>query len=368
MNSQSRGLGRIIGSVVVLIVIVALFAWRFQALGVTQSVASVRAIHKDEGKPVEVVSVSRNNLSNHAILAGTVEGIEQYALVSNNRLRVNKVVHTAGNHVEAGDPIILLEKTASSPMQHSYNKYLALYEDAERDSKRMAALFEEGAVSAQALDKAKMNLRVARTNLNDAKEATDLHAPLAGQVMSVNVDAGETVTPGKPLAWIARTDSVRVVFQAGSRQALALNVDQPAIWRSPISGDILPGSVTRLDLAANPQTHLLEGDALFSNSSGQLLPGILVSIEVETGQRQNVLTIPVGALETTADGYAVFVLNKENSGSNVVKFEKIQIGMQTSDLIEVTSGLQENDQVVVFGKSILTDGDLVRILEMRGEK
>lgn len=368
MNSQSRGPIRIIATVVFVVAVVALFAWRFQVLGVTQSVASVRSVHKDEGKPIEVVSVRRDNLTNHAILAGTVEGIEQYALVSNNRLRVQKIVHSAGSHVEAGDPVILLEKTASSPMQHSYNKYLALYEDAERDSKRMAALFEEGAVSAQALDKARMNLQVARTNLNDAKEATDLHAPLAGQVMSVNVDAGETVTPGNPLAWIARTDSVRVVFQAGSRQALALNVDQPAIWRSPITGDILPGSVNRLDLAANPRTHLLEGDALFSNLSGQLLPGILVSIEVETGHRNHVLTIPVGALEKTADGYAVFVLNTENSSGNVVRFQKIEIGMQTSDLIEVTSGLAENDQVVVFGKSILTDGDLVRVIEMRGGK
>ncbi len=367
MNSQARGPARIIGTVVFVIVLVALFAWRFQVLGVTHSVASIRSIHEEEGKPIEVVSVRRDNLTNHAILAGTVEGIEQYSLVSNNRLRVDKVVHSAGDMVEAGDPIILLEKTASSPMQHSYNKYLALYEDAERDSERMAVLFAEGAVSAQALDKAKMQLQVARTNLNDAKEATDLHAPLAGQVMSVLVNAGETVKPGSPLAWIARTDTVKVVFQAGSRQALSLNVDQPAIWRSPVAGDILSGSIDRLDLAANPKTHLLEGDALFHNLNGLLLPGILVSIEVETGNRQNVLTIPVGAMEKTADGYAVYVLVEDGSGGKVVRFQEIQIGMQTSDLIEVTAGLTENEQVVVFGKSDLKDGDLVQVIDMRGE-
>ncbi len=368
MNSPARGPARIIGTVIFLVAVVALFVWRFQVLGTTDSVASIRSVQETDGKPVEVVAVTRNNLTNNAILAGTVEGIEQYALVSNNRLRVDKIVHSAGDHVEAGDPVILLEKTASSPMQHSYNKYLALYEDAERDFERMKALFAEGAVSAQALDKARMNLQVARTNLNDAKEATDLHAPLAGQVMSVLVRAGETVKPGDPLAWIARTDTVRVVFQAGSRQALALNVGQSAIWRSPVAGDVLPGSIVRLDLAANPKTHLLEGDALFPNLEGQLLPGILVSIEVETGHRQNVLTVPVGALETSGTGYAVFVLVEQGEQGSVVRFQDIQIGLRTSDLVEVTAGLTENDMVVVFGKSVLSDGDLVRVIEIRGER
>ena len=368
MNSQARGPARIIGTVVFIVVAVALFAWRFQVLGLTPSVASIRSVQESEGKPVEVVPVTRENLTNHAVLAGTVEGIEQYALVSNNRLRVDKIVHSAGDQVEAGDPIILLEKSASSPMQHSYNKYLALYADAEKDFERMSALYTEGAVSAQVLDKAKMNLQVARTNLNDAKEATDLHAPLSGQVLSVLVNTGETVKPGDPLAWIARTDSVRVVFQAGSRQSLTLDVGQPAIWRSPVTGDILPGSITRLDLAANPKTHLLEGEALFTNLNGQLLPGILVSIEVETGHRQDVLVIPVGALEATGDGYAVFVLIDPADQGSIVRFQEIEIGMQTSDLIEVTAGLREDDRVVVFGKSVLRDGDLVRVIETRGER
>ncbi|RKZ15779.1 hypothetical protein DRQ50_07080 [bacterium] len=223
-------------------------------------------------------------------------------------------------------------------------------------------------MSAQALDKAKMNMQVARTNLNDAREATDLHAPLAGQVMSVLVNAGETVKPGNPLVWIARTDTVRVVFQAGSRQALALVVGQPAIWRSPVVGTVLTGSIARLDLAANPETHLLEGGATFANPEGQLLPGILVSIEVQTGHRQDVLTIPLGTLETTAAGYAVFVLVEEGDRGSTVRFQEIQIGLRTSDLVEVKAGLAEGDKVVTFGKSILVDGDPVRVIEMRGER
>ena len=368
MSSPARGPVRIIGTVIFAVVVVALFAWRFQVLGIKESVASIRSVHETDGKPVEVVPVGRGDLTSHTILAGTVEGIEQYALVSNNRLRVERVVHSAGDHVEAGDPVILLEKTASSPMQHSYNKYLALFEDAERDLRRMTVLFAEGAVSAQALDKAEMNLEVARTNLNDAKEATDLHAPLAGQVMSVLVNQGETVKPGDPLAWVARTDTVRVVFQAGSRQALALIVGQPAIWRSPVAGDVLPGSIARLDLAANPKTHLLEGDAVFPNLNGQLLPGILVSIEVQTSHRPDVLTIPVGALESTAGGYAVFVLVEQGDQGSTVRFQAIQVGLRTSDLVEVSAGLAEGDRVVVFGKSILADRDQVRVIEMRGER
>jgi len=350
----------------VLSIVAVLFVWRFQVLGSSETVASIRLVHQSDGIPVEVALVRNDDLMTRTTLAGTVEGIDQYAIVSNNRLRVDRIVHREGDYVVPGDPLILLEKTTSSPMQHSYQKYLALYEDAERDFQRYDELYKEGAVSGQALDKARMQLAVARTNLEDAREATDLHAPRAGQILSVMVNEGETVEPGKALAWIATTDSVYVVFQAGSRQALELAVGQEVTWRHPVRGDVLVGSVTQLDLAADPDTHLLAGKVLFPNPQRLLLPGLLVSIEVQTADREDVLTVPIAALEKTTDGYAVFVIEPGEGQQHVVRLQEIEIGLKTTDLGEVTSGLSEGDQVVVFGKTMIVDRDAVRIISAFG--
>jgi len=367
MSGSRKRFAGITGTIILILAVGALFAWRFHVLSSPDTVSSIRSVQGTDGTPVEVAVVRSGHLETRTILAGTVEGIEQYALVSNNRLRVERILHREGDHVEAGDPLILLEKTASSPMQHSYQKYLALYEDAERDFQRYTELHEEGAVSAQTLDKARMNLKVARTNLDDAKEATDLHAPRAGQIMSVLVEEGETVKPGEPLAWIAKTDSVRVVFEAGSRQALELAVGQSAIWRHPTRGGVLTGAISQLNLAADTRTHLLTGKALFPNPENLLMPGLLVSIEIETANRENVLTVPVAALEKTPTGYAVFVIENAGAANPTVRLRDIRVGLKTTDLVEVISGLRPGDQAVIFGKTMIADGDKVRVISVAGD-
>ena len=84
----------------------------------------------------------------------------------------------------------------------------------------MRNLYKEGAISKQALDKAELALEVAKTDLANARESTDLVATHAGVVTSVLVKEGEMANAYAPLMWIARTDSVRVTFEAGSRQAM----------------------------------------------------------------------------------------------------------------------------------------------------
>ena len=72
MNSPARGPVRLIGTVVFAAVVVALFVWRFQVLGVAESVDSIRSVYESEGKPIEVVSVRRGELTNRAVLAGVL--------------------------------------------------------------------------------------------------------------------------------------------------------------------------------------------------------------------------------------------------------------------------------------------------------
>jgi len=341
--------------------VVAVFAFRFWRVSSKESFASISSIQESEGKPIEVTRASRGDLEVWTSLAGTVEGSFQYPVISTNSIAVTSVAKKEGARVKAGDVLIRLEKGAPNPMLLSYNRSLALYEDAQADAERMRALYKEGAVSKQALDKAELALTVAKGDLANAREGTNLTATHAGIVTSVLVKVGEMADAYAPLMWIARTDSVKASFEAGSSQAAALKAGQKAVWSSDANGNAGSGAVSKIDLSADPESHLVKGEGLFPNPGGRLMPGAVVSFKVLSGERRGVVKIPTDCLVERGGEAIVFTV--EAAGDTLVARRRVvAMGLRTPDEVEIVSGLEDKDRVVRFGQSLLEDGDRVKIV------
>lgn len=360
-NAKKRGRGRLaiwigIG------VLAAIFVLRFIQIGGKESYASITEIQQREGKPVEIVIAQKGDLESWTTLAGTVEGSTQYPVVSTNSIAVVDVPKREGDRVKKGDVLVRLETTAPNAMLLSYNRSLALYQDALADAERMRNLFKEGAVSKQALEKAELALAVAKTDLANARESTNLIATHDGVVTSVLVKKGEMAPSYAPLMWVARTDEVLVRFEAGSRQAMALRRGQPAVWRSNANGDSGKGVVSTLDLSADPESHLVRGEATFPNADGKLMPGILLSFDVLSGSRRGIVKVPANALFEVRGAPHVYLVAQDDSSRAVARLAPVTTGLRTTDEVEITSGVNEGDRVVVFGQTLLEDGDLVKVV------
>lgn len=360
-SKKKRGRGKQILWIVI-IVVVAVFALRFRNVRKVETVESIRSVQETEGKPVEVATAVEGDLEVWTTLAGTVEGSFQYAIISTNSIRVEKVEKKEGDRVRPGDIVIRLEKTAPNPMLHSYNRSRAVYDDALATAQRMRNLYREGAISKQALDKAEMALKVAESDLVNAEESMNLIATHAGIVTSIDIEEGEVVSAHKPLAWIARTDSVKMVFKAGSRQAMVLAVGQKAVWRSRAMGESSEGVVSKLDLSADPETHLLRGEVCFPNKGGTFIPGLLVSFQVLVGERRRVVKIPTRCLIESRGGYLVHVVERNEDGGVYTRLRAVEAGLITSDEVEIVSGIEGGDFVIEFGQTRLDDGDRIKII------
>jgi len=365
MKSNESRRGHALRNALILLVLIAVvFGLRFRQLGQTEAVASIRSVQESEGIPVETVAVERADLEHWITLAGTVEGRVQYPVVSQNALRVVGIPVREGDRVRPGDVIIRLSTGAPSPMFHSPEKSRASYENALRDAQRLRNLYAEGAVARAELDAAETQLRVAEADLQDAEGSTSLRAAEAGIVTSILVEEGETVDTGKPLAWIIDTDQVKVRFAAGSAQALALATGQTAALELSDGVRTLYGEIGQLDLMADPETHLLEGEALFANDDGRLVPGLLVSFRVRTRHAEDVLAIPMRCL--IDDGAAVWVVGGE-TGAETAARRPVVLGMENADRVEIVGGLVADEDVVLFGQTLLEDGVRVKRVGAGGE-
>lgn len=355
-NHKTRNL--LVTAVVVLAAAAAL-GLRFRQLGEGEALASVRSVQQEQGIPVETVAVQRADLATWITLAGTVEGTVQYPVVSNNALQVVGIPVKEGDRVAKGDIIIRLASGAPSPMYHSLDKSRASYANAQLNAQRLRNLYAEGAVSKAELDAAETTLKVLAADLQDAEGSTALTASEAGVVTSILVSEGETVKTGNALAWIADTATVKVKFTAGSHQALALKTGQLARWTNP-EGEAQEGTISQLDLMADPRTHLLAGEALFDNADGRLVPGLLVSFQVRTHRREGVLSVPEACLVTGPAGSSVWLADES------ARLIPVTTGLKTVDLVEITSGLQEGQAVVLHGQTMLTDGVKIRVTGEQG--
>ncbi len=344
-------------------VIAMIFVLRFLQIGERKSYASITEIQARDGKPVEVVVAAAGDLDSWTTLAGTVEGSLQYPVISTNSITIVGVPKREGDRVKKGDVLIRLETAAPNPMLHSYDRSLAVYQDALADVERMRNLFKEGAVSQQALEKAELAVAVAKTDLSNARQSTSLLATHAGIVTIVLVKEGEMAPAYSPLMWVARTDSVRVSFEAGSRQAMILARGQKAVWRSASNGASGSGIVSKLDLAADPESHLVRGEASFPNANGKLMPGILLSFDVLAGFRRGVVKVPAESLFEVRGEPHVYVVAQDDSSRSVARLRAVQPGLRTTDEVEIRSGVSAGDRVVLFGQTMLEDGDLVKIVK-----
>ena len=359
-EARNHTLRNLLTAVLVVAAVAVVFTWRFQVLSQETSPESIRSVQEKEGIPVETVKVRRDGLTRWITLAGTVEGRVQYPVVSNNALPVVAIEVAEGDRVEAGDVILRLVSTAPSPMYHSVEQTRANYENALLTLRRLRNLLEAGAVAQADVDAAETQAKVLATALQDAEGSTALTATEAGVVSSILVREGEMVKTGQALAWITDTSEVKVVFTAGSNQALHLKEGQVAVWTAP-DGSERSGRVSQLDLMADPATHLLEGEATFDNSDGLLVPGLLVSFKVRTADSQGALTVPGACVVHHLDQDAVWVVD------GTAQLVNVELGLKTADSVEIVGGLKEGQEVVRHGQALLRMGALVKVVAQDGE-
>lgn len=360
MSSRNNNRGRaLVITVAVIVAVVAVFAIRFTQLGRDTALASIRSEQERLGIPVEIVKAERRELARWTNLAGTVEGVTQYAVVSGNALRIVGIPVVEGMRVEKGDAIIRLADETPNPMFHSLSRSRANHDNALREAQRMRNLYAEGAVSKQALDRAETSLRVAEADLQSAEGSTVLTASEDGVVAAILVLEGDTVSPNKPLVWITDTHEVHVKFAAGSNQALSLGLGLEAVWKAPGGGEVT-GSLTQLDLMADPATHLLSGKVTFPNEDGRLLPGLLVSFVVRTDYRPQAIAVPAASLTAEAMVWRV----TGSKGDLSAEKTAVTVGLQTTDYVEITEGLEPGAVVVLHGQTLLTDG--VKVNDVTG--
>ncbi|MGH1573857.1 efflux RND transporter periplasmic adaptor subunit [Methylobacterium sp. P31] len=224
------------------------------------------------------------------------------------------------------------------------------------------------------VDAAKAAVKVAEANIA-AQEAQvarlkvltgfeEIRAPFDGVVTTRNNDIGDAVTAdtnsGPPLLTLARDNVLRMAVNVplyavdGVRDGLDAKVEV-----AQIPGKIYPGKVSRSSTTLLSAARTLVTQVDIPNPDGALRAGLHITITLEIPRVSPAVTVPSDALIFDQHGTHVAVVETAADGSAVARMRPVTIFRQTRSALELRSGLNGDERVIVGPPASLRDGDRI---------
>jgi RND family efflux transporter MFP subunit len=164
-------------------------------------------------------------------------------------------------------------------------------------------------------------------------------------------------TQAMPLVKLSKEDLYRLVIPVPETYVSSISVGDPVSVRIPALNQILPGKVARFSFDVHQDTRTMHTEVDVQNPKGTMYPGLYADVTLTLNNKGNALAVPLVAVERESDQAAVYIVD---SSSRIEK-RQVHLGIETANDVEVLSGLQEDDQVVVSDRSSLTPGEEVHV-------
>ncbi len=191
-----------------------------------------------------------------------------------------------------------------------------------------------------------------------------LRAPFDGRIAIRQVEVGQVVTPGTPVASLQSVDPTFVDFWLPQQALSSLQVGQQVRLQTDTwPGATWEGRLTTINPEIDPATRNVRLRATFANADGRLRPGMFANVEVLSAARQAVLLVPATAAIYAPYGDSVFVLEPTAEAGKppglVARQRFVRLGERRGDLVAVVSGLKAGETVVSSGAFKLRNGAAV---------
>ncbi|MFO7446600.1 MAG: efflux RND transporter periplasmic adaptor subunit [Ignavibacteriaceae bacterium] len=303
--------------------------------------------------PVEVAQVKMENVADKFEAVGTIEAIEEITVVSEIDAAVISLPFEEGGFIKKGQLIAQLD---DSQPEAEVVRSNALYMQSESTHKRVKQVVDQKAGTAQDLDDASANMKVAEANLSLAKaryNKTRIIAPFSGLIGARRVSVGSFLRAGDQITELANLNEIRVTFSAPERYLAQLKRGAEVTITSPVyRNHEVKGKIIVIEPILDAQTRSARIVAQVQNPGQKFRPGMSANVSVILTERAEAVTIPSEAVFASGNQSFVFIVNPDSS---VVR-TTIKTGLQLSDIVEVTEGLERNMQVVRAGHQKLFDG------------
>jgi RND family efflux transporter MFP subunit len=367
-----------------------------------------RASQAEEAKAptAAVVMVRRRPISNSLTLSGDFRPFQEVDVHAKIAGYIRKIYVDVGDRVRARQTLAILEvpelsaelQAAGAASRRAKNAIARANGDLERSQSlhaashldytrlKQAASVRPGLIAEQELDDAlakdkeseaqvaadQAAISEAESHYDEAiadqkryqamSDYTRIVAPFNGVITKRYVDTGALVQAGTnsntqalPVVSVAETDMFRLTLPVPEsavpyvRMGSTVSVHVPTLNRS------FDGKVARYADALNENTRTMHTEVDVPNKNENIVQGMYAEVNLGLAQKSNALVVPTQAVTRSGSQASVLVVNSDNR----VEEHLVQLGIESSDRIEILSGVSSDERVIIGSSGQFRVGDTV---------
>jgi RND family efflux transporter MFP subunit len=322
--------------------------------------------------PENITVAANGSIMTGPSISGTLEPDREAVLRAQVSGSVLQTYADQGQAVNAGT---VLARIDASGIQDAYTSARAglvsarnAADVAAKDLARNEKLLAAGAIAERDIDQSRRASIAAQAALEDANSrlataekayrSTTVTAPFSGVVSERPVSSGDVVQPGTALFTVVDPSSMRLEASVPAEQLASIRIGVPVDFTvSGYPGRQFVGRITRINPTADPTTRQVRIYVSIPNEGRALVGGLFANGRMSTATKTG-LVVPQSAVDVRGSIPSVMRV-RQGKAERV----QVQIGLtdKTSETIEVLSGVQAGDTLLLGAAQGITPGTLVRI-------
>ncbi len=309
--------------------------------------------------PVAVTPAFTAPVADNFELPAVTEAEENVDVVVNAQGKLTNLNIRLGSSVTKGQ----LLGTVDSKLKQLNMQSVALTEQKlKKDYERYSDLLKGNAATETNVNDIKYNYETTQLQLDQIKQQiadANIIAPISGIIVRKNVDEGEFVNPGTPIATIVDVSKLKAQVMVSEKDVYKLKTGAPVKVTTDIYPDKEFKGTIRYIAPVGDDAHNYPVEITLTNDSrSNLKAGTFIRVAFNAAGNSTALQIPKIALAEGLKNPYVFVLS-----GNKATIKKLTLGREIGDNVQVLDGLNEGDPVITSGQINLAEGSLVEVIK-----
>ena len=304
--------------------------------------------------------------------SGKVQAVSSSMITTRQSGYVKRINVEVGDQVKAGEVLIRLDNAQLASKQAQVRSKIktaqTAFNNAKKDLERYKKLRKNNSVSKKEFEQVQLQFDNAKSNLEAAKEQlksinaeldyVNIKAPFDGTITNKFIKTGNLAMPGKPLLNMSGAGQLEVISKVGEEQINQLEKGQTANVHIASLDIYLEAKLTELSSSSSASggQYVIK---LSIPDDEAVKPGMYAEVNINaTSKDENAhIRIPRSALVHTNELIGVYTVSKRNTA--ILRW--LEIGSRNADNVEVLSGLDQGEDIIIDAQGKLYNGAKINV-------
>ena len=326
-------------------------------------------LNKDISVPVSVMDVQLKSIEKYISTTGTVNPLKEVSLKAEISGKYSLLRNPAtgkpyalGDYVKNGSNIIVLQNREYENNLKINSLKLRL-EISKQTLEKQKSLYEKGGVTLSELKNAEIDYINAKYSFDDAQislQKMRIKAPFSGKIVQLPYyTQGIKIEAAAEMFKLMDYSKLQMEVNLAEKNISLIETGQEVrIMNYTIPNDTLTGVITQISPAIDAETRSFKTIIQIDNSELKLRPGMFAKGKIVISSINDAIVIPKDIILSKQRGNTVFVINKKLAQERIVNF-----GIENPEEVQIISGLDTNDRVVIKGFETLRNRSKVKVIK-----